>query len=143
MLQCAKMTARSLDKCCKLVSSISSSTLREMSISYDTQAPNTILRTFLQELECIPGCSSVDTLVIKHNLQLTSSSDPPFVVLPSALGPLLACRRLRILHLINLGTLDLDDAFIGQAALAWPALEELRLCSLAWSTSHRLTLQHP
>lgn len=141
VLQCVKITARSLDQCCNLVSSISSSTLREVSISYDTQAPNTVLRTFFQELECLQGCSLVlDTLVIKHNLQLTTTCDHPFIVVPSMLTPLLTCRRLRILRLVNLGTLDLDDAFITQAALAWPALEELRLCSLAWSTSHRLTL---
>ena len=141
VLQCVKITARSLDQCCNLISSISSSVLREVSISYDTQAPNAVLRTFFQELACLQGCSLVlDTVVIKHNLQLTTSSDHPFMVLPSTLTPLLTCRRLRILHLVNLGTLDLDDAFIKQAALAWPALEELRLCSLAWSSSHRLTL---
>ncbi|KAL4063369.1 hypothetical protein V8B97DRAFT_1876869, partial [Scleroderma yunnanense] len=140
-LRRVKIAARSLDQCFNLISSISSCALREVSISYDTQAPNTVLHTFFQGLGRMQGRSSVlETLIVKHNIQLTSSSDPPFIVFPSTLAPLLACCRLRILNLINLGTLDLDDAFMRQAALAWPALEELRMCSLAWSNSHRLTL---
>ncbi|KAG6335335.1 hypothetical protein ID866_3746 [Astraeus odoratus] len=132
-----KVTAPSLDMCSALLSSITSSKLEEIAISYDAQAPCTSLRAFFQEVQHIHDRScGFHTLKLQHNLQLTSSIDPPFVILAPTLAPLLACSRLRVLCLINLGSFDINDQFVGQAALAWSAIEELRLRSLPWTTSH-------
>jgi hypothetical protein len=67
-------------------------------------------------------------------MQINTIADTPFVFYPSTFAPLFACRNLRTIQVYNLGTLDLDDEFIAAGAKAWSKLEDIRLCSLPWSS---------
>jgi hypothetical protein len=67
-------------------------------------------------------------------MRTNTIADIPFVFYPSTFAPLFACRNLRTIQVYNLGTLDLDDEFIIAAAKAWSKLEDIRLCSLPWSS---------
>ncbi|KIJ61282.1 hypothetical protein HYDPIDRAFT_116025 [Hydnomerulius pinastri MD-312] len=140
-LQHLKINAHTLPQCTALLACISSPNLEGVSFSYDIQAPSSVLTAFLSQVHKTSNTApSFRTVSLRHNLQLNSSSDPPFIFAPPTFAPLLSCHALRTIKLVHLGTLDLDDAFMGRAARAWSNLEELKMCSLAWSESHRTTL---
>lgn len=141
VLKCMKITAHTLDQCCDLLRITTSSQLGEVSMSYSSQASEAVMHTFLQEVGKAHGRSrNLHTLVLQHAFTISGPNLKPSVYSPSTFKPLLACHRLRVLDIRDVGDLAIDDAFIANATLAWPRLEELRLRGLPWIDSHRTTI---
>ncbi|KAG1728906.1 hypothetical protein EDB19DRAFT_1745184 [Suillus lakei] len=105
--------------------------LQRLSLTaYDLpQSRSSVITSFLSVIG-----TSLRSISLRHNMQTNTIADTPFVFYPSMFAPLLACRNLRTIQVYNLGTLNLDDEFIIAAAKAWSKLEDLRLCSLPWSS---------
>ncbi|KAG1727475.1 uncharacterized protein EDB91DRAFT_891698 [Suillus paluster] len=123
------LAAYDLPQCTSLVSLISTPRLEELAVSYDAQAPSSIVNSFLSAIG-----TSLRSISLRHNIQTNTIAGTPFIFYSSTFTPLLASRNLRIIKFSHLGTLNLDDEFITAAAKAWSELEELRLCSLPWSS---------
>ncbi|KAI6045334.1 hypothetical protein EDC04DRAFT_141551 [Pisolithus marmoratus] len=141
VLQCMKITAHTLDQCCALLRLTASSQLGEISMLYSSQTSEAVMHTFFQEVEKVHSRSrDLHTLVLQHIFTLNSSNLKPFVYSPQTFEPLLACHRLRVLDIRDIGALTIDDAFVAKATLAWPVLEELRLRSLPWIDSPCTTI---
>ncbi|KAG0695073.1 hypothetical protein DFH29DRAFT_814543 [Suillus ampliporus] len=128
-LQHLSLAAYDLPQCTSLVSLISPPRLEELSVSYDVQAPSSTVASFLSAIG-----TSLRSISLRHNIQADTTAGTPFIFYPSTFSPLLACRNLRTIKLLKLGTLNLDDEFITAAAKAWSELKELQLCSLPWSS---------
>jgi hypothetical protein len=128
-LQRLSLTAYDLSQCTSIVSLISSPQLEDISVSYDVQAQSSVITSFLSAIG-----TSVRSISIRHNMQTNTIADAPFFFYPSTFAPLFACRNLRTIQVYNLGTLNLDDEFIITGAKAWSKLEDIRLCSLPWSS---------
>ncbi|KAI6132328.1 hypothetical protein EDD16DRAFT_1533010 [Pisolithus croceorrhizus] len=140
-LQYMKITAHTLYQCSELLRITTSSQLEEVSMFYSSQASEAVVHTFLQEVEKAHGRSGgLHTLVLQHLFTTSGPTLKPFVYSPSTLKPLLACHCFRVLDIRDIGDLAIDDAFIANAALAWPRLEELRLRGLPWIDSHHTTV---
>ncbi|KAI6104228.1 hypothetical protein F5141DRAFT_175639 [Pisolithus sp. B1] len=136
-----KITAHTLYQCSELLRITTSSQLEEVSMFYSSQASEAVMHTFLQEVEKAHGRSGgLHTLVLQHLFTTSGPTLKPFVYSPSTLKPLLACHCFRVLDIRDIGDLAIDDAFIANAALAWPRLEELRLRGLPWIDSHHTTV---
>ncbi|KAG2142949.1 hypothetical protein DEU56DRAFT_792646 [Suillus clintonianus] len=123
------LEAHDLPQCVSLISFITSPRLEEVFVSYNVQARSTVITSFLSAIG-----TSLRAISLRHKTQANTTADHPFIFHSSTFAPLLACRNLRAIKLFNLGTLNLDDDFIIAAAKAWSELEELRLCSLPWSS---------
>ncbi|KAG2138423.1 uncharacterized protein EDB93DRAFT_723617 [Suillus bovinus] len=128
-LQRLSLVAHDLSQCTSIVSLISSPQLEDVSVSYDVQARSSVITSFLSAIG-----TSVRSISLRHNTQTHTIADAPFIFDPSTFAPLLACRNLRTIQVYNLGTLNLDDEFIVSVAKAWNKLEDIRLCSLPWSS---------
>lgn len=128
-LQYLSLTAHDLPQCTSIISLISSPQLEDVSVSYDVQAQSSVITSFLSSVG-----TSIRSISLRHNMRTNTIADIPFVFYPSTFAPLFACRNLRTIQVYNLGTLDLDDEFIIAAAKAWSKLEDIRLCSLPWSS---------
>lgn len=128
-LQRLSLAAYDLPQCTSIVSLISSPQLEDISVSYDVQARSSVITSFLSAIG-----TSVRSISIRHNMQTNTVADTPFVFHPSTFAPLFAYRNLRTIQVYNLGTLNLDDEFIIAGAKAWSKLEDIRLCSLPWSS---------
>lgn len=127
-LQYLSLTAFDLAQCISLLSLISSPQLDELSVSYIIQATPSTVASFLRAIG-----TSLRSISVRHNIQVNTIADAPFIFPPSTFAPLLACRNLRSVQVYNLGTLNLDDEFIISAAKAWTRLEKITLYSLPWS----------
>lgn len=145
-LKSLKVVAYSLDQCTALFSLVTSPFLDNITLSYDVQAPSALIEEFFRQVQ--KTCQNAVTtsrstalspartisLTLKHNLGQFSSATSPYLIHPSqTLSPLLALRNLRILRLLHLGTLAIDDGFLREAANAWGAhLQELEECGIPW-----------
>lgn len=141
VLQCMRITTPTLDQLCDILRVTASTQLREISVFYSAPASEAVMHTFFQEVQRAHGRSrGLHILVLHHIYSLDSSILKPFVYSPSTFKPLLACHRLRVLDIRDIGHLAIDDPFIEHAALSWPVIEELRLRGLPWIDSHRTTI---
>lgn len=146
-LKSLKVVAYSLDQCTALISLVTSPFLDTITFSYDVQAPSALIEAFFRQIQKTCRDAAVTTsafaplspprtisLTLKHNLGPFSSATSPFLIHPSqTLSPLLALRNLRILRLLHLGTIAIDDGFLREAANAWGAhLQELEECGIPW-----------
>jgi len=122
------LTACHLPQCTSFVSLISSPQLDELSVSYNTQAKPSIVTSFFSVIG-----TSIRSISVRHHIQHNTTAEAPFIFSPSTFAPLLACRNLRSVRVVNVGTLNLDDEFIVSAAKAWNRLEDITLSSLPWS----------
>ncbi|KAI6158288.1 hypothetical protein BKA82DRAFT_994612 [Pisolithus tinctorius] len=125
-LQHLSVLATSLKRCFSLLSSITSYQLRSVEVCHRWPATQSDLYTLFQEIERIhersPNFYTLSVRCSSARTELTSFDLPQ-----STLTPLLACRRLRVLKLDSIGTLNIGDAFITQVTLAWPDIEALYL----------------
>ena len=145
-LRSLKVMAYTLDQCTALISLVTSPFLDNLIFSYDIQAPSALIETFFRQVQKTCQDTSTTSLLtahsppptisitLKHNLGPFSSAAPPFLIHPSqTLSPLLALPHLRILRLLHLGTIAMDDGFLREAASAWGAhLQELEECGIPW-----------
>ncbi|KAG8214262.1 hypothetical protein J3R82DRAFT_11074 [Butyriboletus roseoflavus] len=139
-LKSFKLMAHSLDQCTALVSLVTSPFLDTITFSYDVQAPSALIEAFFRQIQktCRDAVRMSPprtiSLTLKHNLGPFSSAASPFLIHPSqTLSPLLALRNLRVLRLLHLGTIAIDDGFLREAANAWGAhLHELEECGIPW-----------
>ncbi|KAG1830441.1 hypothetical protein EV424DRAFT_1535134 [Suillus variegatus] len=128
-LRRVNLVAYDLPQCTSIVSLISSPQLEDVTVTYNVQARSFVITSFLSAIG-----TSVRSISLRHNMQTHTIADPPFVFYPSTFAPLFACHNLRTIQVYNIGTLNLDDDFIISAAKAWSKLEDIRLCSLPWSS---------
>ncbi|KAI6045324.1 hypothetical protein EDC04DRAFT_2889110 [Pisolithus marmoratus] len=128
-LQRLEVIVGSINQCSTLLSSVTSSALGSVKIYHRAPATQSDIYTLFETIERIyDRFLDFHTLYVDfHTFPTTRSNDPTFDFRRSTLTPLLACHRLRILHLVSFGTLDIDDAFIGHIILAWPRIECLYL----------------
>lgn len=128
-LQRLEVIVGSINQCSTLLSSVTSSALGSVEIYHRAPVTQSDIYTLFETIERI-----YDRFLDFHTLYVdfymvptTPSNDPTFDFRRSTLTPLLACHRLRILHLVSFGTLDIDDAFIRHIIFAWPRIECLYL----------------